>query len=1055
MSDEIEDDKLHKVTYKDLILFKEEILKELRNYKKKISSNVNVELEKYKDILDKAKENLSFYEKDKSGYMSKLDFVQEKENLFAEFTNKNGDLKNQVMVNQLHLSLCRKDLDNACYKYDKIVSDNLLVPGIVGTSCKFQNLKEYIIFNKEELNNAFVGNRQNANDINLLKKKIDTTSTQINTKVKSMEYRLSNFMTSKYHELDGKFDRLYEELNKRMNTLNHAVESNLEERKSELVKLKNFVLEENNKAIDNVKSIKNDMMKEFDEMKKNFKKIRKNILSLTSLLMGRTHNLNRQFVMNNFNNMMIELFKEFTTLNVNGIEMKNIIKDTKTYRKAAKLEGDSLLKKYIEGKITVDEAKYHIEKKNTNAFMRKKSVQLNDRVIHVLSKDNSKKNFINSHNINENDNINNNIEKINKKFQTKLNNIININNTNIIDKKDEKRNKGQLQIEPINKTFIKKNTTNFINYKRKINKKNEVIDEEDSNKYYSSRTISNSFEEDNKNNEKVKESNNFVTKTSSDNLNHEQSIEKRATFVSRKRNNLNLNKIEEKEEHKKAIIEFSENSSSNSIRLEKSTENLNNQDLNINKDNSENSSKIKETKFKKFALKDFKITNNYIDYSENIDNSNKQNIQKEENKNNNDNLKIKTDNINKEKIEKENKNKKEEDNLNMNVKQQNIAKVKDNKFIENKIFKEIKCIGKERNIKKDEDNKNINNTFQKLEKKVIFKMKEDNKTNTLNINTNNNNYKSDTTYKVLKPDKIVNFFIKKIIRDKPRTNLSSNIRNKFSENIKKEINNFSFLNGLTEGTKINLKKNFDNEKYRNTIIKTDNILFINNNSYNNFSRTQFDGFNSTSNRTVNKPSIYDSPTTAKENIKIYNNTSFNNNNTYNDNIMSFKHQYLLKNNSSKNKEIFSKTVTRNIVLNSEKANSVFSTYENQKNQFKKNKEKNYNTNDIPPIMASAQKKKLKLSIPNIFKDDKDIYLPKETAKNTKYIKDEDIIDKPLILDKNIFRFDQTKGNLENRIMELEYFTKKKLDELVKEIKNFIPIHFNSYIKNYSVEKKKS
>ena len=35
---------------------------------------------------------------------------------------------------------------------------------------------------------------------------------------------------------------------------------------------------------------------------------------------------------------------------------------------------------------------------------------------------------------------------------------------------------------------------------------------------------------------------------------------------------------------------------------------------------------------------------------------------------------------------------------------------------------------------------------------------------------------------------------------------------------------------------------------------------------------------------------------------------------------------------------------------------------------------------------------------------------------------------------------------ENKLLELEYFTKKKFDELVREIKNFIPIHFNSYVR---------
>ena len=131
--------------------------------------------------------------------------------------------------------------------------------------------------------------------------------------------------------------------------------------------------------------------------------------------------------------------------------------------------------------------------------------------------------------------------------------------------------------------------------------------------------------------------------------------------------------------------------------------------------------------------------------------------------------------------------------------------------------------------------------------------------------------------------------------------------------------------------------------------------------------------------------------------------------------------------------------------------------ENNKEKNKRNllidKEKN---KIIKQKIKSAQKmnkKKLVINNTNIFKDDKEIYISKDNITSTRYIKDEDIIDKPLLLDMNVFKVDKNKGSLENRISELEFFTKKKLDELVKEIKIFIPIHFNSHIRNYSVDKK--
>jgi len=110
--------------------------------------------------------------------------------------------------------------------------------------------------------------------------------------------------------------------------------------------------------------------------------------------------------------------------------------------------------------------------------------------------------------------------------------------------------------------------------------------------------------------------------------------------------------------------------------------------------------------------------------------------------------------------------------------------------------------------------------------------------------------------------------------------------------------------------------------------------------------------------------------------------------------------------------------------------------------------KNKNKNRPVSIKSSfpsrpLSKYKMKISS-NMFNEE--IFVNNDTIKNYNYCKDEDIIDKPLLANQVNFKVDNTKGSLENKLLELEYFTKKKLDELVREIKNFIPIHFNAYIK---------
>ena len=956
------DNLLKQPTIHDLILFKEDILKELKNYKTKITNSVNIEFKKYSQLLEKAEQKLDYYENDKNAFMSRLDFVHEKEKLVIEVENKTSKLVNDVMLNQLHITACRKDIDNSCFKYDKIISNNLLVPGLIGTSCKFQNLKEYILSNNEEINKVYSGQRQNSNEISLLKRKVETISGQLTTKTKSLEYRLSNYMTSKYHELDDKFDRLYDELNKNMNSLHHAVTSNLEERNNEIARLKNFVLEENNKNIENVKAIKNDMINEFNSMKTNFKNIKKNIVSLTNLLMGRTYNMNKQLVISNFNNMMLDLFKEFSSeMNLEKSENKN--NEVSEVKKNSKPSVDSCIKKYIEGKITVKEAKFHADKK---VLAPKKSVQLNVKTLFDFNKDkalnsinNNNNNINDNKNNNVNSNNNNNIENSKNKFHKKLSQIILSPTINFYKKRsfsEHKKKREDIDKEKNKDDFKIEIKNNNINTNKKINN-NDVINEEDSNKYSSKTINSNSIKEKNEKSEKRK-TQYSLDKPKALNLisDDKKKSGKRNTTIINIKNGLNTNDIPKKKDKQ---VELSENSSSSSltqslIQLENSTENPDIKNLNINKNEDGINSPIKPKYYRKSYSKDLKIVNNY--------------------------------NFNK------------------------IITISENKEENNK----------------HKDNKKDENNF-------------------------NNNFKEIISYKEYKIQKPINFNITNNIKNKVMIDsISMKLRkNYLNQSIKKESNdNFSYLSKRNNKGKINLKKNYNLAKF-NSLYNNDNFIFNNN-----LAKSQYDGFQINSNKTFNNTQRYNSPSTNKnKQNKDNNKITISTNNDFT--ITSKNLNYINKALPSISKETLINISSRNQNLYTNDRNEHLASFEKQKYKKNKMRNKSSNNNDIIPMEKLSQRIKLleaKLNNKNHLKEDNDIYISKETAKNTRYIKDEDIIDRPLLYDMNIFKVEQKKGNLENRLMELEYFTKKKLDELVKEIKIFIPIHFNSYIKNYTVEK---
>ena len=177
-------------------------------------------------------------------------------------------------------------------------------------------------------------------------------------------------------------------------------------------------------------------------------------------------------------------------------------------------------------------------------------------------------------------------------------------------------------------------------------------------------------------------------------------------------------------------------------------------------------------------------------------------------------------------------------------------------------------------------------------------------------------------------------------------------------------------------------------------------------------------------------------------------------------LSSYKNKYI---STESNIMKYSKNANnKQLLLKKDKIISLDSNFSNKlMKSSNKNPSKDDNNNKDKKDFLSPTEKKRPLSIMNSCQTrpinkykikkkldlfDDEIYVNKDAIKTLNYCKDENIIDKPLIINQTDFRVDNVKGSLENKILELEYYTKKKLDELVREIKNFIPIHFNAYLK---------
>ena len=948
---------LSPITMRDLLLFKEDILKEMKIYESNINLSITKNFEKYNKLLEDCNEKLYNYQRDNALFMKQITFIEEKDKIINLITEKNAENKNQCNVNDLLIRTCQKELENACFKYDKVIIENLLIPGIVGKSCKFPYLKDYLNDIQKQINNAISQNKQMTNNLSAYRTTIDGQIRQLNLKIKQLETESKQFTSEKTIYVDNKYNEICETLNKQFNAISCDFLKNKYELKNRITEVKNI----KNTMIEEDKKINVATLVQFEKIKKQFKKFKKNIVELSTLLtQGVTYTgkgkynkniaSNRQLIIQQFNSMIIGLMKDITKDKAElNSEINNVLYPKKKV--------GSVIKKYIQGKIQADDTKYEERDRNT---------KFSSNRFEAFSRHSVKKKNLDSFSNNYDLKISS--SKVNSDFYK------------TVDKKSGK----QLSVEfkdisynnAINNTEPKMRS--LFDDKKKIN----IIKEE-------------------KNIRSNDSSDSFLYSDKDDNNDNDEAMAKKVYSKYFNDKNSFLNSITEK-------ITPTKDRKKNFLRA--STQNYNNKIFNnLRKTSNPEGFKLllkaQENIIKKNTLEK-KLTMKYEDMNKNIDKNKKDEI-KAISKTESAEIKNIMDNIiiNKS-ISSENKNIKENKTFNK-TESLEIKNMNDNKVINKTESSEIK------NIKDYKDKSYEKNKNEESDYKTMKVTKSEKKSNFLNLSKKEDNKNEENTTN--------NKSIEKKMTKENMNNKNEEINKIKSEESPKNINLKKEEKPIIIKEKQNKRINNDYASPRS--INTTNLTNIKSN----LQKIQL--------KEVSKPSSsYKNKTISTEsNIMKYSKNA--NNNINNNKALVLKKDKMI---------CFPNNFSNNLLKNSNKNPS----HDDNINKDKKEPLSSTKRKRPLSIMNSCQtrpinKFKIKKKY-NIFDDE--IYLNKDTIKTLNYCRDENIIDKPLIINQTDFRVDNVKGSLENKILELEYFTKRKLDELVKEIKNFIPIHFNAYLR---------
>ena len=240
---------------KEMAVFKDELNKKFINYDNRMFSYVNNLESNLNDLIIRVN---TLFEKS-NVFLAKMDKI---DNL-----GKNVDSINELLTfHDIRINNLIKELSNACFKYDKIFLNNLIIPGKIGDFCKYKNLKEYLEYSFNQFIQFDNFSKKQTIVLNDMKNKIENLDNNLSRQINTLKQTNFDFINLKIEELKNS-------QNGKMNELNELIQKNriiIDSNNINIRKDMNDMSESNSKNLKKEEDEINNVINEFKEIKKNF-----------------------------------------------------------------------------------------------------------------------------------------------------------------------------------------------------------------------------------------------------------------------------------------------------------------------------------------------------------------------------------------------------------------------------------------------------------------------------------------------------------------------------------------------------------------------------------------------------------------------------------------------------------------------------------------------------------------------------------------------------------------------------------------------------------------
>ena len=274
--------------------FKEEILGNL----KRLDVRLNDRIDQQSKTIDSKISPISLKFDELSNKVFDLSSMISQDKLSLEKISQLLQFKAKVEDTlQSHLSQIRensKDISNACYKYDKMMFENFMVPGLIGNNCKYPTMKSYIESNTAQVTALNSFKDKNQIDLKAYKDKLERLVEQFHSQIENVKSSFLDYCRTSFEEMNIKFNERCKETEDRIEIMRiengkYSLElkqlcENLGIEWERILKMKKEIYTRFECEVENFQNIHNDTVESMEEYKKEFKLIKKKFTELSEFI---------------------------------------------------------------------------------------------------------------------------------------------------------------------------------------------------------------------------------------------------------------------------------------------------------------------------------------------------------------------------------------------------------------------------------------------------------------------------------------------------------------------------------------------------------------------------------------------------------------------------------------------------------------------------------------------------------------------------------------------------------------------------------------------------